>query len=74
MMFTLIHLKISLISVWLQFLAAFVVSYIAVMAVIGSNGYLPVNLGTPGLVCPHITEYTLYIKFTKGDHLGIFSL
>ncbi|KAI7753670.1 hypothetical protein M8C21_015812 [Ambrosia artemisiifolia] len=37
-------------SLRLQFLAAFVVSYIAVMAVIGSNGHLPVNLGTPGLV------------------------
>ncbi|GKF56732.1 ABC transporter C family member 13, partial [Tanacetum coccineum] len=37
-------------SLRLQFLAAFVVSYIAVMAVIGSHGYLPVNLGTPGLV------------------------
>ncbi|XP_071734179.1 LOW QUALITY PROTEIN: ABC transporter C family member 13-like [Rutidosis leptorrhynchoides] len=37
-------------SLRLQFLAAFVVSYIAVMAVLGSHGYLPVNLGTPGLV------------------------
>ncbi|KAD4585541.1 hypothetical protein E3N88_23142 [Mikania micrantha] len=37
-------------SLRLQFLAAFVVSYIAVMAVIGSHGYLPINLGTPGLV------------------------
>ncbi|PWA42410.1 ABC transporter C family member 13 [Artemisia annua] len=37
-------------SLRLQFLAAFVVSYTAVMAVVGSHGYLPVNLGTPGLV------------------------
>nr|XP_043635452.1 ABC transporter C family member 13 isoform X2 [Erigeron canadensis] len=37
-------------SLRLQFLAAFVVSYVAVMAVVGSHGYLPVNLGTPGLV------------------------
>ncbi|KAJ0794971.1 putative ABC-type xenobiotic transporter [Helianthus annuus] len=37
-------------SLRLQFLAAFVVSYVAVMAVIGANGHLPINLGTPGLV------------------------
>ncbi|XP_024972697.1 ABC transporter C family member 13 [Cynara cardunculus var. scolymus] len=37
-------------SLRLQFLAAFVVSYIAVMAIVGSHGHLPINLGTPGLV------------------------
>ncbi|CAK9157464.1 unnamed protein product [Ilex paraguariensis] len=37
-------------SLRLQLLAAFVVSFVAVMAVIGSHGHLPINLGTPGLV------------------------
>ncbi|XP_060205268.1 ABC transporter C family member 13 isoform X1 [Lycium barbarum] len=37
-------------SLRLQLLAAFIVSFIAVMAVIGSHEYLPINLGTPGLV------------------------
>ncbi|KAJ9559656.1 hypothetical protein OSB04_004816 [Centaurea solstitialis] len=37
-------------SLRLQFLAALVVSYIAVMAIVGSHGHLPINLGTPGLV------------------------
>ncbi|KVH98084.1 AAA+ ATPase domain-containing protein [Cynara cardunculus var. scolymus] len=32
-------------SLRLQFLAAFVVSYIAVMAIVGSHGHLPINLG-----------------------------
>lgn len=33
-----------------QLLAAFIVSFIAVMGVFGSQEYLPINLGTPGLV------------------------
>lgn len=37
-------------SLHLQLLAAFVVSFVAVMAVIGSHKHLPLNLGTPGLV------------------------
>ncbi|KAM3380564.1 ABC transporter C family member 13 isoform X1 [Capsicum galapagoense] len=37
-------------SLRLQLLAAFIVSFIAVMAVIGSHEYLPISLGTPGLV------------------------
>ncbi|KAI4355833.1 hypothetical protein L6164_004569 [Bauhinia variegata] len=37
-------------SLRLQLLAAFIVSFIAIMAVIGSHGSLPINFGTPGLV------------------------
>ncbi|XP_050232753.1 ABC transporter C family member 13 isoform X2 [Mercurialis annua] len=41
-------------SLWLalrlQLLGAFVISFIAVMAVVGSRGYLPISFGTPGLV------------------------
>ncbi|XP_059642397.1 ABC transporter C family member 13 isoform X2 [Cornus florida] len=37
-------------SLRLQFLAAFVISFVAVLAVIGSQGNLPINFGTPGLV------------------------
>lgn len=37
-------------NLFFQLLAAFIVSFIAVMAVIGSHEYLPINLGTPGLV------------------------
>ncbi|GJZ67089.1 ABC transporter C family member 13 isoform X1 [Tanacetum coccineum] len=51
-------------SLRLQFLAAFVVSYIAVMAVIGSHGYLPVNLGTPGLVGLALSYAAPVVSFT----------
>ncbi|CAI9113865.1 OLC1v1014556C1 [Oldenlandia corymbosa var. corymbosa] len=37
-------------SLRLQLLAAFIVSFVAVMAVIGSHRHLPIDLGTPGLV------------------------
>ncbi|KAL2242765.1 UNVERIFIED_CONTAM: ABC transporter C family member 13 [Sesamum indicum] len=37
-------------SLRLQLLAAFIVSFVAVMAIVGMHGHLPVSLGTPGLV------------------------
>ncbi|EXB55132.1 ABC transporter C family member 13 [Morus notabilis] len=37
-------------SLRLQLLAAFIISFVAVMAVVGSNGNLPISFGTPGLV------------------------
>ncbi|XP_010063576.2 ABC transporter C family member 13 isoform X4 [Eucalyptus grandis] len=37
-------------SLRLQLLAAFIISFVAVMSVIGSRGLLPINFGTPGLV------------------------
>lgn len=37
-------------SLRLQLLAAFIVSFVAVMAIVGSDGHIPINLGTPGLV------------------------
>nr|QVT92351.1 ABC transporter [Salvia miltiorrhiza] len=37
-------------SLRLQLLAAFVVSFVAVMAIVGTDGHLPISLGTPGLV------------------------
>ncbi|KZV22614.1 ABC transporter C family member 13-like [Dorcoceras hygrometricum] len=37
-------------SLRLQLLAAIIVSFVAVMAIIGTHGYLPVDFGTPGLV------------------------
>ncbi|PQQ11274.1 hypothetical protein Pyn_02136 [Prunus yedoensis var. nudiflora] len=37
-------------SLRLQLLAAFIISFVAVMAVIGSHGRLPINFSTPGLV------------------------
>ncbi|XP_024633050.1 ABC transporter C family member 13 isoform X1 [Medicago truncatula] len=37
-------------SLRLQLLAAFIISFIALMAVAGSHGSLPINFGTPGLV------------------------
>ncbi|KAK9281952.1 hypothetical protein L1049_004861 [Liquidambar formosana] len=37
-------------SLRLQLIAAFVISFVAVMAVVGSHGNLPISLGTPGLV------------------------
>lgn len=43
------HLLIMMTS--FQLLAAFIILFIAVTAVVGSHGGLPVNFGTPGLVC-----------------------
>ncbi|CAM8929378.1 unnamed protein product [Rhodiola kirilowii] len=37
-------------SLRLQLLGAFVVTFVAVMAVVGSRGNLPIRMGTPGLV------------------------
>ncbi|XP_047963792.1 ABC transporter C family member 13 [Salvia hispanica] len=37
-------------SLRLQLLAAFVVSFVAVMAILGTDEHLPISLGTPGLV------------------------
>ncbi|PIN08442.1 Multidrug/pheromone exporter, ABC superfamily [Handroanthus impetiginosus] len=37
-------------SLRLQLLAAFIVSFVAVMAIVGTHGHLPISLGTPGLV------------------------
>eukprot|EP00257_Ricinus_communis_P013434 XP_015570863.1 ABC transporter C family member 13 isoform X3 [Ricinus communis] len=37
-------------SLRLQLIAAFIISFVAVMAVVGSRGYLPISSGTPGLV------------------------
>ncbi|WJX74992.1 ABC transporter C member 13 [Trifolium repens] len=37
-------------SLRLQLLAAFIISFIALMAVVGSHDSLPINFGTPGLV------------------------
>ncbi|KAF7843202.1 ABC transporter C family member 13 isoform X1 [Senna tora] len=37
-------------SLRLQLLAAFIISFIALMAVIGAHDSLPINFGTPGLV------------------------
>ncbi|XP_058780381.1 ABC transporter C family member 13-like isoform X2 [Vicia villosa] len=37
-------------SLRLQLLAAFIISFIALMAVVGSQGSLPISFGTPGLV------------------------
>ncbi|KAJ4834345.1 hypothetical protein Tsubulata_020552 [Turnera subulata] len=41
---------IILIRNLLQFIAAFIISFVAVMAVVGSRRYLPITFGTPGLV------------------------
>lgn len=41
---------VVVISFYFQLLAGMIISFIAVMAVIGSLGNLPLNIGTPGLV------------------------
>ncbi|XP_052182316.1 ABC transporter C family member 13 isoform X3 [Diospyros lotus] len=59
-------------SLRLQLLAAFVVSFVAVMAVIGSQGILPVNMGTPGLVGLALS-YAAPIVSLLGSFLTSFS-
>lgn len=42
-----------------QLLAASIISFVALMAIIGSHRGLPISFGTPGLVCssaPHISS------------------
>ncbi|KAL3511976.1 hypothetical protein ACH5RR_024693 [Cinchona calisaya] len=59
-------------SLRLQLLAAFVVSFVAVMAVIGSHRHLPINLGTPGLVGLALS-YTTPMVSLMGNFLTSFT-
>lgn len=59
-------------SLRLQLLAAFIVSFIAVMAVLGSHGYLHINLGTPGLVGLALS-YAAPIVSNLGSFLSSFT-
>ncbi|VFQ87273.1 unnamed protein product [Cuscuta campestris] len=59
-------------SLRLQWLAAFIISFIAVMAVIGSHGYLHINIGTPGLVGLALS-YAAPIVSSLGSFLSSFT-
>lgn len=59
-------------SLRLQLLAAFVISFIAVMAVIGSKDILPFNMGTPGLVGLALS-YAAPIVSLLGSFLSSFT-
>lgn len=59
-------------SLRLQLLAAFIVSFVAVMAVIGAQKHLPVNFGTPGLVGLALS-YTTPIVSLLGSFLTSFT-
>lgn len=52
-----ISILLLLIMTFFQLLAAFIISFIALMAVAGSHGSLPINFGTPGLVCFPLSKY-----------------
>ncbi|RAL41406.1 hypothetical protein DM860_010200 [Cuscuta australis] len=55
-----------------KWLAAFIISFIAVMAVIGSHGYLHINIGTPGLVGLALS-YAAPIVSNLGSFLSSFT-
>ncbi|XP_027928770.1 ABC transporter C family member 13 isoform X1 [Vigna unguiculata] len=59
-------------SLRLQLLGAFIISFIAVMAVIGSRGSLPINFGTPGLVGLALS-YAAPIVSLLGSFLSSFT-
>ncbi|KAL5152694.1 ABC transporter C family member 13 [Glycine soja] len=59
-------------SLRLQLLGAFIVSFIAVMAVVGSHGSLPINFGTPGLVGLALS-YAAPIVSLLGSFLSSFT-
>ncbi|TKY48012.1 ABC transporter C family member 13 [Spatholobus suberectus] len=59
-------------SLRLQLLAAFIISFIAVMAVVGSHGTLPINFGTPGLVGLALS-YAAPIVSLLGSFLSSFT-
>lgn len=43
-----------------QLLGASIISFVAVMAVVGSNENIPVSFGTPGLVWPQLCGFFLF--------------
>ncbi|BAT91542.1 hypothetical protein VIGAN_07014500 [Vigna angularis var. angularis] len=59
-------------SLRLQQLGAFIISFIAVMAVVGSRGSLPINFGTPGLVGLALS-YAAPIVSLLGSFLSSFT-
>ncbi|XP_020232218.1 ABC transporter C family member 13 isoform X4 [Cajanus cajan] len=59
-------------SLRLQLLAAFIISFIAVMAVVGSHGSLPVNFASPGLVGLALS-YAAPIVSLLGSFLSSFT-
>ncbi|CAJ1852919.1 unnamed protein product [Sphenostylis stenocarpa] len=59
-------------SLRLQLLAALIISFIAVMAVVGSHGSLPINFGTPGLVGLALS-YAAPIVSLLGSFLSSFT-
>ncbi|KAL2332527.1 hypothetical protein Fmac_020108 [Flemingia macrophylla] len=59
-------------SLRLQLLAAFIISFMAVMAVVGSHGSLPINFGTPGLVGLALS-YAAPIVSMLGSFLSSFT-
>ncbi|PSS06244.1 ABC transporter C family member 13 like [Actinidia chinensis var. chinensis] len=59
-------------SLRLQLLAAFVISFVAVMAVIGSQGNFPINMGSPGLVGLALS-YAAPIVSLLGSFLSSFT-
>nr|AIU41639.1 ABC transporter family protein [Hevea brasiliensis] len=59
-------------SLRLQLLAAFIISFVAMMAVVGSRGYLPISFGTPGLVGLALS-YATPIVSSLGSFLTSFT-
>lgn len=48
-------------------MAAFLVSFVAVMAILGTDGHVPISLGTPGLV--NNGFYFLNIRLIQNETL-----
>ncbi|KAF2321524.1 hypothetical protein GH714_000277 [Hevea brasiliensis] len=59
-------------SLRLQLLAALIISFVAMMAVVGSRGYLPISFGTPGLVGLALS-YATPIVSSLGSFLTSFT-
>ncbi|XP_058004711.1 ABC transporter C family member 13 isoform X3 [Hevea brasiliensis] len=59
-------------SLRLQLLGAFIISFVAMMAVVGSRGYLPISFGTPGLVGLALS-YATPIVSSLGSFLTSFT-
>lgn len=56
---------VVVISFHFQLLAGVIISFIAVMAVVGSLGNLPINFGTPGLVWSDFFIVKILLKFDQ---------
>lgn len=66
-----VSVGISDLSFFFQLLAASIILFIGVMAVIGSRHDFPLSLGTPGLVSLQIENFSFSLFYLRWKYLCI---